>query len=78
MTSPHPQTPDERAVALADLDHVVRNALMIIRGRVHRVTRLIQQNTALTAEQATIVQRDLAAIDAAVLALVAKLDALGS
>jgi hypothetical protein len=77
MPPPEPATPDESAVAFADLDHVVRNALMIIQGRAHRLQRLTRQTAALTAERSTFVQRDLAAIDAAVVALVIKLDALG-
>lgn len=77
MTAIESAPPESCAAAFADLDHVVRNALMIVRGRTHHVQRTIRHDVSLSEVTSTAVQRDLAAIDAAVVTLVARLDALG-
>jgi hypothetical protein len=76
MTSPHPDSPDVRAAALARRDHALRSPLMIIRGRSQLLHRAIMRDTALTQQQTTRFLRDLAAIDVAVIDLVAVLEAL--
>lgn len=77
MLSPQRDSPNARAASRADIDHIVRNPLMIIWGRTHLMKRTIQQDAMLTEVQTTPLLRDLAAIDAAVVTLVTDLDALG-
>lgn len=61
---------------LDDLDHALRNPLMIVRGRVALLRRSLAHEPSLTATEIGNVTRDLAAIDAAVMQIVAILDGL--
>jgi hypothetical protein len=64
------------ALAVDDLNHALRNPLMIIRGHTHHLQRALLHQPALTAAQSGELLRDLAGIDLAVSALVAVLDGL--